>query len=111
MVRDRKWQQDFLSLTIDERIAQAQALREKSQLAVANKTQGIMDVNQDAVNAHCAAHPNQCLIHGHTHRPYDHSTAENCPTPRRLVLGDWKTDHAVFARHNGIELLLETFNA
>ncbi len=110
MVRDEQWQQGFLQLSIDERIAQAQALRDKSREAVSSKTQGIMDVNDDAVHAHCIAHPNNALIHGHTHRPADHELPASSPTPRRLVLGDWKSDHALIARHNGTELLLEKYN-
>ena len=111
LVRDPNWQSEFLGLTIDERIAKAQALREKSREAVATKQQGIMDVNDSAVEAHCHAHPNACLIHGHTHRPFDHELPANFPTPRRLVLGDWRPEHAMIARHTGNELLLEKFSA
>lgn len=121
MVRNPQWQQEFLALSIDERIAQAQALREKSREAVAEKVAGIMDVNNAAVAKHCNAFANDCLIHGHTHRPHDHvlhgdvstvdTASENrLSTPRRLVLGDWKSDHAMIARFDGEQLQLERFS-
>jgi len=122
LVRDPQWQSDFLGLTIDERIAQAQALREKSREAVSNKSIGIMDVNNAAVQAHCAQFPDNTLIHGHTHRPFDHappmgnSRSNACPPSdepkslqRRVVLGDWKTDHAMIARFDGHTLQFEQF--
>lgn len=106
MVRDPKWQQQFLALSIDERIAQAQALRDKSREAVAAKSTGIMDVNAQAVAKHCAEHSCDCLVHGHTHRPADHNSSSGADT-RRIVLGDWKTDHAMVARFDGGQLGLE----
>jgi len=118
MVRDAQWQSDFLGLSIDERIAQAQALRDKSREAVSNKSKGIMDVNNEAVHAHCEQFPNNTLIHGHTHRPCDHTpqlvTASSRPdqsssTQRRVVLGDWKSDHAMIARFDGQALQFERF--
>lgn len=119
MVRDTQWQSEFLGLSIEERIAQAQALREKSREAVSSKSDGIMDVNNDAVQAHFAQYPDNTLIHGHTHRPFDHAIqTASASTPsdesthklRRVVLGDWKADHAMIARFNGQTLLFERFS-
>ncbi len=104
MVRDPQWQHNFLALSIEERIAQAQSLRDKSREAVSSKSAGIMDVNDDAVDAHFNAFSNDGLIHGHTHRPHDHTGGQ-----RRLVLGDWKTDHAMVARFDGEQLVFERF--
>lgn len=131
MVRDPNWQQAFLALSIDERIAQAQALRDKSREAVSEKQAGIMDVNAESVEAHFATYPNDGLIHGHTHRPFDHvievetkQQIVNAPldethvdptatsggsSQRRIVLGDWKKDHAMIARFDGTQLTLEKF--
>lgn len=131
MVRDPNWQQAFLALSIDERIAQAQALRDKSREAVSEKQAGIMDVNKESVESHFATYPNDGLIHGHTHRPFDHvievetkQQPANTPSDdihvdpiatggrsshRRLVLGDWKKDHAMIARFDGTQLTLEKF--
>jgi len=111
MLRNPKWQKEFLALSIEERIAKAQDLREQSREAVSTKVAGIMDVNEDAVDAHCKQCPNDCLIHGHTHRPYDHVLSTDTPTTaRRLVLGDWKSDHAMIARFDGEQLLFERYS-
>ncbi|MCL4140677.1 UNVERIFIED_CONTAM: hypothetical protein GTU68_044237 [Idotea baltica] len=105
MVRDPHWQSEFLALTIDERIAQAQALRDQSRDAVSSKSAGIMDVNDDAVQNHAVQFPNDGIIHGHTHRPVDHTG-----THRRLVLGNWKVDHAMIAKFDGEQLYFERFD-
>lgn len=129
MVRNKQWQKDFLALSIEKRIAQAQALRDKSKAAVSEKSAGIMDVNDDAVLKHFQSHASDCLIHGHTHRPYDHAASlgksvdqhvsqhasehtnklVNKQESRRLVLGDWKADHAMIARFENELLTLEKF--
>jgi len=118
MVRDEQWQTQFLSLSIEDRIAQAQKLREKSREAVSEKKAGIMDVNEDTVIEHFMQFPQNVLMHGHTHRPFDHEVAENStaanravdlPTRRRIVLGDWKPDHAMIARFDRGQLLFEKF--
>ena len=118
MVRDAQWQSDFLGLSIEERIAQAQALRDKSRKAVSSKSVGIMDVNHDAVLKHNSQFPNNTLIHGHTHRPFDHApqlnktlafSCEPASSLRRVVLGDWKPEHAMIARFDGRALLFEQF--
>lgn len=109
MVRDPLWQKEFLELSIDERISHAQALREKSKAAISEKSAGIMDVNDDAVTTHLRSHINNCLIHGHTHRPKDHAISVDQKSARRLVLGDWKTDHAMIARFENNALTLERF--
>ncbi len=109
MVRDTQWQHDFLALSIDERIAQAQALREKSKAAVSEKSAGIMDVNENAVINHLQSHVNDALIHGHTHRPHDHNVSIDRQKARRVVLGDWQPDHAMIARFENDMLTLERF--
>lgn len=47
-----------------------------------------MDVNQDTV--HDALKEVDLLIHGHTHRPSIHQVNHKV----RIVLGDWRLDHA-----------------
>lgn len=123
LVRDPHWQNEFLALSIEERIAKAQALRDKSRDATADKQATIMDVNALAVSAHCVQFPCDCLIHGHTHRPAEHvvpiqetsaaTDAEQAKplATRRLVLGDWKDDHTHIAVYDGRELKLTRYNA
>lgn len=47
-----------------------------------------MDVNKQAVLS--AIKDVDILIHGHTHRPAIHEVQHK----QRIVLGDWKEDHA-----------------
>lgn len=88
-VRNPDWQATFLSLSIDERIQQAQAARLKSGEAMADKRSEIMDVNAQAVAARMRAHQVTRLIHGHTHRPDIHHFDLDGQAVSRIVLGDW----------------------
>ncbi len=75
----------------------------------AKKSMQIMDVNEIAVKK--ALKNADILIHGHTHRPYEHLLENG---KKRLVLGDWRMDkkavNAVIAvgYDKGIELLTFT---
>ncbi len=109
-VRNPDWQAQFLAKTVEERMGEANNLREKSRQAVADKQAVIMDVNEEAVVRCFNEHKINTLIHGHTHRPNEHQY--NAASPRtRLVLGDWHNDHAVFALHDGQTLKLDTFKS
>ena len=92
MVRNPHWQGEFLSQPVEHRLAFAQNLREKSKSSQQEKTEEIMDVNQQAV-LNCVQQ-NQCewLIHGHTHRPDIHKIQlENGQNTSRIVLSDWNS--------------------
>ena len=112
-LREETWQTRFLSGSAEERIAAAQALRERSREAVAGKSDEIMDVAPDAVQAAFARSGCATMIHGHTHRPADHHRPDRRAAGevagRRLVLGDWHDDHARYALHDGATLSLETW--
>ena len=51
-----------------------------------NKSEEIMDVNDQAVRDCFRLHEVGIIIHGHTHRPATHRYAEGSI---RYVLGDW----------------------
>jgi UDP-2,3-diacylglucosamine hydrolase len=89
MVRNKEWQNDFLSKTLQQREQIALSLREKSQLATAEKAPDIMDVNQDAVIETMRQHGVSTLIHGHTHRQATHEFEIDGAAVKRIVLGDW----------------------
>ena len=75
-----------LPLRVRQRIAQG--FRTKSQQANLVKSYDVMGVNSKAVEL--ALQDVDILIHGHTHRAnihYEHGK-------QRIVLGDWKNDHA-----------------
>ena len=88
-VRNPVWQADFLSKSIDERIAIANNYREMSKTAMNEKPAEIMDTNQEAVADTMSKHGVQTLIHGHTHRPNKHEFELAGNQVTRFVLGDW----------------------
>ena len=57
------------------------------------KSAEIMDVTPAEVDAEMDKHGTALLIHGHTHRPFDHQWQHNGQARRRMVLGDWD-DHS-----------------
>lgn len=99
----------LLALPIKKREKIAKDLRQKSKTDNAKKSMQIMDVNEIAVKK--ALKNADILIHGHTHRPYEHLLENG---KKRLVLGDWRMDkkavNAVIAvgYDKGIELLTFT---
>lgn len=107
LVRDPLWQQSFLSLSVEQRQCKALELRNKSKMAGTTKSAEIMDVNEAEVQARLTANACATIIHGHTHRPYLHSSASS----RRFVVGDWHSDHAQYVLFDGKQLTLETFRS
>ncbi len=103
MVRDPIWQSEFLSKTVEERLAIAQAMREHSkqrgqQLEQQKKQASeITDVNQKTVEEIMLAHKVSKLIHGHTHRPATHEFQLNNQMAQRIVLPDWTPDAQILA--------------
>ncbi|MFL9592989.1 UDP-2,3-diacylglucosamine diphosphatase [Aeromonas schubertii] len=79
----------FLRLPLARRQRIAKKLRGNSQKESAYKSQAIMDVTQDAVEALMREQGATLLIHGHTHRPAIHDFTLDGQAVRRIVLGDW----------------------
>ena len=100
MVREPRWQRDFLAKPIAERRAMIAGARVQSEAAKREKAAAIMDVNDDAVCTLLAAHPSTVLIHGHTHRPAHHAHATD---RERWVLTDWDAE-ATPPRGGGLAL-------
>jgi UDP-2,3-diacylglucosamine hydrolase len=102
LVRSPTWQSRFLARSLAERRAEVAALRKRSAEAMQAKTAAIMDVNEDAVIA--AATRNNCtrIIHGHTHRPGQHTIA-TLPAGERWVLSDWDNDRSDALEINAAE--------
>tara|TARA_Y100001970_G_C14245607_1_gene867982 strand:+ start:109 stop:828 length:720 start_codon:yes stop_codon:yes gene_type:complete len=91
-VRSKKWIDDFLNKTIDERSVIANELRKKSYIAMKEKSERIMDANPDTVKKIMAKHNVNIMIHGHTHRPNIHKYKINNQEKTRIVLGAWHDD-------------------
>ena len=90
-VRAQQWQAQFLARPIQDRRAEAEALRQRSTEAMRGKTAGVMDVNPLAVRT--ALEESGCarLIHGHTHRPDCETISLTSGRAERWVLSDWAT--------------------
>ncbi|MDB3898800.1 UDP-2,3-diacylglucosamine diphosphatase [Gammaproteobacteria bacterium] len=113
MVRQKSWQQDFLSKTLSERRAFAEQARRQSQQATSIKENAIMDVNPAAVEQRLREHGQTLMIHGHTHRPAIHeieleAAIDSRNQARRVVLGDWDS-HGWYAAIDADGLVLEKF--
>ena len=91
MVRDPSWQQDFLSTTVDHRIAMTSQARDASKTHGSQKPPEIMDVSKTTVNAMMREYGVYTMIHGHTHRPDIHHFKVDDRPATRIVLGDWYT--------------------
>ena len=84
------WQAEFLSHPLNARKSQIESLRLQSEHAKSNKSQEIMDVNNEAVFTMMRQHQYpQIFIHGHTHRPNNHRMIIDGHLCQRIVLGDW----------------------
>lgn len=84
------WQQQVLSMPIDQRVALASQLRAQSGEANSNKAEDIMDVTPEEVVKVMAEQGVTTLIHGHTHRPAVHELEVDGQPAQRIVLGDWQ---------------------
>jgi UDP-2,3-diacylglucosamine hydrolase len=93
----------FLLRSLRRRREIAANYRRRSREAMAAKQAAIMDVNQQAVVAYLRRYRAQRLIHGHTHRPGDHSILIDQAIRTRQVLADWRMD----AGQAKAELLVE----
>lgn len=89
MVRDKNWQQNFLSQPLENRIKMAMEVRDNSMEEQSTKTDEIMDVTPEEVIKVFETHQLNCLIHGHTHRQNKHKLVINDSIVERIVLGDW----------------------
>lgn len=89
-VRNKAWQQRFLTQSLAERKALIAAMRAGSRQAQQAKSCEIMDVNALAIDGLIAETEADILIHGHTHRPASHRHMGGLCT--RYVLPDWDCD-------------------
>jgi UDP-2,3-diacylglucosamine hydrolase len=93
-VRDPEFQRQFLGLPLEARRQKARQYRGMSSEATSHKQDAIMDVNPQAVINLLKQQQAERLIHGHTHRPGDHSLRVDGRRASRHVLGDWHADGA-----------------
>lgn len=84
-VRSDPWQREFLARPLAERASLARTMRQQSE---ARKRPDIVyaDADPQAVRELLASTQATTLIHGHTHRPADHTLGHELS---RVVLSDW----------------------
>ncbi|MCP1676714.1 UDP-2,3-diacylglucosamine hydrolase [Natronocella acetinitrilica] len=104
MVHDPGWQQQFLAVTIEQRLQMAKQARQESTARnahLASTSEYIMDVNQQAVETTMREHGVRRLVHGHTHRPNVHALTIDGESATRIVLGDWYDQGSVLEYRDG----------
>jgi UDP-2,3-diacylglucosamine hydrolase len=89
ILRNPQWQADFLSKSIQDRIKEADNLRQISQKQTKDKQVDSLDVNQQQVEKIMREFNVTQLIHGHTHRPAIHEFLLDDLPAKRIVLADW----------------------
>lgn len=107
--RSQAWQQGMLSQPLEQRVQIAEFWRMQSQAANSNKPENIMDVNADTVASALSEAGVSTLVHGHTHRPQQHTHVfTEGAEARRFVLGDWREAEGqaviAWANDSGIHL-------
>ena len=88
------WQQNVLSKPLLLRLLVARWYRFRSFFHKKNKSQQIMDVNQQSVIEVMTQYQVTRLIHGHTHRPAVHEFKLGCKNAQRFVLAEWTENEA-----------------
>ena len=109
MVRDKEWQQQFLNKSLEERFQIAKMIRQKSQQAVKDKDEYIMDVNQEETEKTFLDNNVNLIIHGHTHRPAIHHETINDRDTTRIVLGDWHDTGSYLRINDESDYKLQTY--
>ena len=94
-VRQPQWQQQFLSLPLEQRQQIAASLRQESRTAQHNAAPEILDVNPDTVQLLFDTSQARIMIQGHTHRPACHHYLQNDQNLTRYVLPDWELEAAI----------------
>jgi UDP-2,3-diacylglucosamine hydrolase len=88
LVRQQRWQEDFLAKPLIERESIARQLRAQSEKLKKDSSAVYADVADEWSSNLLEQAGATCLVHGHTHRPGLHSLGQN-PPMQRYVLSDW----------------------
>ena len=88
MVRTSEWQSNFLSKPLSERQAIAKHMRQESEANKKDPHAVYADVDEAWAFKQLEGSQSQCMVHGHTHKPADHSVGQSGQLVRR-VLSDW----------------------
>jgi UDP-2,3-diacylglucosamine hydrolase len=91
-------QAGFLALPRRVRERIAGDLRHRSGDAQRGKASDITDVTPSAIERELSNHGCRRMIHGHTHRPAEHTLSEQ---RERIVLADWRPQRCEYLRLEG----------
>lgn len=89
MVRDPRWQAEFLARPLAQRLDYAAQARTESARRNESIADTVLDVNAESVAQVLRAQGAHHMIHGHTHRPGVHRFEIDGEPAQRIVLGDW----------------------
>jgi len=95
MARNPIMQKMFLVMSLKSRAEKAAKIRHESSADTALKSDDIMDVTPEAVDAVMNKYEVRHLVHGHTHRPAIHTFPLDDGEATRIVLGDWYEQDSV----------------
>ena len=105
LVREPRWQKQFLALSVRQRERLADEARAGSKAHTSGQLPVLMDVNPDAVARVFRDAGVDTLVHGHTHRPAVHALDVDGRARTRIVTGDWYTQGSVLEWDgNGLRL-------
>ncbi len=101
LVREPRWQRQFLALSVTQREMLAEEARAGSKAHTAGQIPMLMDVNAGAV-AHAFRDAGvETILHGHTHRPGVYAHAVDGTPRTRIVTGDWYTQGSLLSWDDG----------
>ncbi|MDN5848709.1 MAG: UDP-2,3-diacylglucosamine diphosphatase [Nitrococcus sp.] len=89
LVRDPRWQAEFLAKPPAQRLAYAARARQESAKHNSSLDVALLDVNPQSVHRILREQGGRHMIHGHTHRPAVHRFELDGAPAQRIVLGDW----------------------
>lgn len=110
MLRNPMMIKQLLSQSIENRLAMALRMRGESQKGNAMKSAEIMDVTPEEVDKIMSEKHVSLMIHGHTHRPFDHHWQFEGQARRRIVLGDWSDTQGWLIRVENNRFELKSFS-
>ena len=110
MLRNPEWQSNFLSLSIKDRIKQAEQLRQRSIQEVSEKSYKDMEIPESAIMPLVLKYNATNIIHGHTHDPDIHTGMVAGQVVSRFVVGDWSASQGSFcSQRKGGKFVLENW--
>jgi UDP-2,3-diacylglucosamine hydrolase len=92
----QEWIDAFLVRSLDQRRQAAAVYLKMSGESKSLLAEDIMDVSPEAVNKWFSKYATPLMIHGHTHRPADHTHRVNGKDYQRSVLDQWYPDRGMY---------------